>query len=104
MISAVICEIKGENWIIDTWLMSCRVLGRRVEVSVLNDLVNSARDSGAKRLIGIYIPSGRNAIVGKHYEQLGFSLTSKNEDRQTWELPLSSYDNIIVPLKVSYAV
>ncbi len=34
MISVVICRRDRNDWNIDTWLMSCRVLGRKVEVAV----------------------------------------------------------------------
>ena len=77
MISVVIC--RGEHaagsrtWAIDTWLMSCRVLGRSVEQMVLRELILAARRRGIERLVGRYIPSGRNAMVADHYAALGFS-------------------------------
>ena len=89
MISVVICRTRGTDWEIDTWLMSCRVLGRRVEQVVLDQLAALARARGAKRLVGIYRPSGRNTIVADHYAKLGFSLDSEDSDgRQTWTLPI----------------
>lgn len=36
IISIVICRDDGHDWYIDTWLMSCRVLGRQVERALLN--------------------------------------------------------------------
>ena len=57
---------------IDTWLMSCRVLGRRVEEAVLAELAREARAAGASELIGRFIPSEKNMMVAKHYEKLGF--------------------------------
>ena len=35
MISVLICRRQQDDWNIDTWLMSCRVLGRKVETAVL---------------------------------------------------------------------
>ncbi len=57
---------------IDTWLMSCRVLGRKVEEAVLNVLCSEARRRGINQLIGTYIPTERNALVEDHYAKLGF--------------------------------
>jgi FkbH-like protein len=73
---------------IDTWLMSCRVLGRNVEAASLEALVYEARQLGATGLIGEYIPSPRNAMVASHYESLGFQpapvpATSK-DDATSW--------------------
>jgi FkbH-like protein len=41
MIGVVICTAAGTDWVIDTWLMSCRVLNRRVEEAVLDVLATS---------------------------------------------------------------
>ena len=73
-IGAVICKpgAPGE-WEIDTWLMSCRVLGRRVEHAVLQELLALARARGVERLIGTYAPTARNGLVRDHYAQLGFA-------------------------------
>ena len=73
MISAVICREKTPaEWEIELWLMSCRVLGRRVENAVLHEIVNTARERGISRLVGRYIPSDRNTLVADHYKKLGF--------------------------------
>ncbi|WP_442756457.1 HAD-IIIC family phosphatase [Methylocystis sp. JAN1] len=66
--------------VIDTWLMSCRVLGRQVEHATLNLIAAEAGRLGAKRLIGEYRPTQRNNMVKDHYEKLGFVLMSRNAD------------------------
>ncbi len=58
---------------IDTWLMSCRVLGRGVEEATLALLVEQARALGARRLVGEYLPTAKNAMVSGHYRKLGFT-------------------------------
>jgi FkbH-like protein len=58
---------------IDTWLMSCRVLGRRMEETTLNLIVQQARVLGCKRLIGVYRPTAKNSMVRDHYARLGFT-------------------------------
>ena len=79
MISVVICRRHGPDWDIDTWLMSCRVLGRRVENMVLREIVANARARGVERLVGIYRPTERNAMVRDHYRKLGFAPASASE-------------------------
>ena len=47
MISVVICrEAEARVWEIDTWLMSCRVLGRGVETMVLREILAAGRARG----------------------------------------------------------
>jgi FkbH-like protein len=88
MISVVICRRRPhETWEIDTWLMSCRVLGRRVENMVLQELLEHARRQGIRRLIGSYRPTERNKLVEHHYSKLGFTEIARHEDGTTvWEL------------------
>src|ERR1700730_4404692 len=59
---------------IDTWLMSCRVLGRQVEPTTLNLIAQQAATLDARRIVGEYIPTKKNAMVKEHYARLGFSL------------------------------
>jgi FkbH-like protein len=57
---------------IDTWLMSCRVIGRTAEEFCLNALVERARLKGYGRLLGHYIPTKKNALVKDLFPRLGF--------------------------------
>ncbi len=88
MISVVICRAVGnETWDIDTWLMSCRVLGRKVEHMVLRKIIEHARGAGVRKLIGTYRPTERNKLVVDHYAKLGFSKVREEESGLTeWEL------------------
>jgi FkbH-like protein len=53
MISAIICRQQSHSaWEIDTWLMSCCVLGRCVEQMVLREILEHARRNGIRKLIG----------------------------------------------------
>jgi len=88
MISVIICRPSApDTWAIDTWLMSCRVLGRQVEDSVLCEILAQARQCGITRLVGEYIPSERNMMVQKHYQKLGFAQVGEEPNGTTlWEL------------------
>ncbi|MDR3507354.1 MAG: HAD-IIIC family phosphatase [Caulobacteraceae bacterium] len=80
MISVVIARpSEPAAWEIDTWLMSCRVLGRKVEQMVLRELVLNARAAGIERLVGVYRPTERNSMVQDHYAKLGFILIEEDE-------------------------
>ena len=58
---------------IDTWLMSCRVLGRQVEAATMAVVAQAARTVGATRIIGEYRPTAKNRMVQDHYPKLGFA-------------------------------
>lgn len=72
VIGVVIVRMDGREWIIDSWIQSCRVLRRGVEEAIMNALVAKARAAGAERLVGEFAPTARNALVTDFYERLGF--------------------------------
>jgi len=101
MISAVICRKNGKQWEVDTWIMSCRVLGRRVEEAILQHLVQQARAAGASELIGRYIPTARNGLVRDHFEKLGFARLSEAANGETiWRLSVAEYSDKELPMKI----
>jgi FkbH-like protein len=104
MISVVICLKKEKIWEIDTWLMSCRVLGRRVEEIVLQDIIKNAQLEGVTKIIGKYIPTKKNVIVKDHYEKLGFNKRYGDEIKEIWELELKNFVFMPLPIKINYAI
>ena len=98
MISVVICNKLATTWEIDTWLMSCRVLGRRVEEAVLQEIVHYAAKENVQTLIGIYRPTARNVIVKEHYQKLGFKLLHEAADEQRWALNFQEYSPKELPM------
>lgn len=74
--------------VIDTLLLSCRVLGRGVERALVNRLADAASKLGAEVLVGRYIPSGRNDQVADLYTRLGFDGPEDLDGAATWRWPL----------------
>jgi len=70
---------ENQDLYIDTWLMSCRVLGRQVEPTTLNLIAQEALKLGARRLVGEYIPTKKNGMVKDHYARLGFTVMKRDE-------------------------
>jgi len=71
---------------IDTFLTSCRVIGRKVEERLLDKAVELCRDRGLHKIIGEYIPSRKNKIVASFYEDQGFKPLLRSPDgRVTYE-------------------
>lgn len=84
-----------------TWLMSCRVLGRRVEQATLAVVAEEAARLGAKRLIGEYRPTGRNDMVREHYSALGFAPLDGDADGvMHWALPIAGLVTAPAPMDI----
>ena len=102
MISVIICR-TGEPgvWEIDTWLMSCRVLGRKVEHMVLREILNHAREARIQKLIGTYRPTEKNKLVIDHYKKLGFTNIAADGNGLTrWEMIVEGAEPETAPMNV----
>jgi FkbH-like protein len=102
MISVIICRPgEPQSWEIDTWLMSCRVLGRKVEHMVLREILAHARLAGISKLHGVYKLTDRNKLVIDHYSKLGFTKVAEDEIGTThWELLVDGSEPESAPMKV----
>lgn len=65
-------ETRSDTLVIDTFVMSCRVLGRSVEQVVLADSLDWAAEHGYRRVVGHFIPSGRNVPAAPVMPEAGF--------------------------------
>jgi FkbH-like protein len=91
LISVLLAHDEGDALMVDTWVMSCRVLKRGVERLLLNHLVANARSRGRVRILGEYLATPKNALVGDHYEGLGFArLGESSPQHSRWELNIDS--------------
>jgi len=76
-----ILRFEDEEAEVDTLLMSCRVLGRRVEDAFLSFLGDRARARGAHHLAGRYLPTPKNAQVERFYPDRDFEATGEGAYR-----------------------
>ncbi len=84
-VAVVVCA--DDVWEVDTFLMSCRVLMRRVEDAILRCIADDACVAGVTTLRGYYRPTQKNGQVASFYPDRGFQQTG--EGRYDATLPLS---------------
>lgn len=72
LIGVLLAHADGARWTIDTWLMSCRVLGRRAEEFMCACLVAAAGEAGATEIAGVYVPTAKNEMVRDLFPRMGF--------------------------------
>jgi FkbH-like protein len=100
LISIVIGEKSDGAMKIDTWLMSCRVLKRQVEETVLNELARLALLRGCDRLEGLYLPTAKNDMVRDFYARMGFTLLAEDAARRQFELRLAGFQPLNTKIKI----
>ena len=71
---------EGETFRIVNWLMSCRVLGRRIENLMLASLMRHARRAGAVAVVGEYLPTAKNGQTADLFDRFGFERIEERED------------------------
>lgn len=90
LVSVLIVFQRGDVLDIDTWLMSCRVIGRTVESELLDQLAQRAVQRGCRWIRGPYIPTSKNAMVADLYNRLGFTLDEEHDGTTEWLLDVRS--------------
>jgi FkbH-like protein len=92
IIAVVIGRLRDDTILeLDTWLMSCRVLGRQVEEATLNVVADVAQKMGARALLGIFRPTSKNGMVSGHYGRLGFAVISDGPEQHESILELRAF-------------
>ena len=75
---------------VETFLMSCRVMGRDIEKVVLSKIMDSLKNDGIKEIKGEYIKTLKNAPVEDFYDKMEFECEYKDENTKKYKKDLSS--------------
>jgi predicted enzyme involved in methoxymalonyl-ACP biosynthesis len=80
---------------LDTWLMSCRAMGRTVEYFALNHLASAAHEAGFTALTADYLPTAKNIPVETLLPDCGF--VPSPEPGGLWTLDLTGFEALVTP-------
>lgn len=80
----LIYKLEKQEILIDTMLLSCRVMGRRIEDKYFEFLEAAAEKGKATVITGEYIPTMKNKPVEGLYQEKGFVCILQEENRQMW--------------------
>jgi FkbH-like protein len=73
LVGAGIIHYSGNTALIDTFLLSCRALGRGVENLFIEELLQLAKIRGSSVILGEFIPTKKNQQVESFYSSVGFA-------------------------------
>lgn len=80
---------KGKDaWNIGTFLLSCRIIGRKVEETLLAYIAREAKKAGAKRITADFIATKKNSAAKGFYKSSGFNMAKKENEKEVWEYDL----------------
>lgn len=78
---------------IDSFLLSCRILGKGIEHEVMNHIVQFLKKEGISVLKGKYISTKKNSQVANFYDQFNFEIIMESSIEREYELKLNSFLN-----------
>jgi FkbH-like protein len=84
LVASAIAFQRGAALELDTLLMSCRVIGRSLEATILQELCRAAAERGCSELRGSYVPSPKNELVRDLFPRHGFDLVAESGEVTHW--------------------
>ena len=93
---AVVAAFEGDDVLdVDTWLMSCRVIGRTLEETVLQELCGAALARACSAVEGTYVPSPKNELVRDLFPRLGFQPLDESEGTTRWRYDVAKNGAVV---------
>lgn len=77
---------------IDNLLMSCRVIGRQVEVQFFNQIVDELKKRGITKLNSKYVPTKKNEQVKCYYDTVGMVLFECESGERRYTLNMEQFE------------
>lgn len=89
IVGVAIVRKEPKKWTLDSFLLSCRVIGRKIETAFLAKIIEDSKEQDVSMLVGEYIPSKKNAPVKSFYADHGFEKFEDEGDIHRWKLDVA---------------
>ena len=93
-----IIKTKSNEWVIDTFLLSCRIMGRGIEEGIIGKILEIAKNKGIEKITATFIPTEKNEPAENFLKNYGFE-----EENEKWVFLLKNKikipDHLEVELK-----
>lgn len=87
----VIVDLEGDTANIDTFIMSCRIMGRTIEYAIMNYIVNNLCEAGMHFIEAEYRETAKNKPVSEFYEHCGFKIIETKKNKKTYRLGVHNF-------------
>jgi len=103
LVGVAVVRRDGDTAAIDSLVLSCRVIGRRIDSVLLAFVADWARRHGARRLVGEFIATARNEPAADCYPRHGF-VASPGDGPGRWSRDLETEGAIVAPDYIAVTV
>ena len=98
-----IIQIEDNTAFVDSFLLSCRILGRNIEAAFLNYVINVLKEKKVTQLKSTYIPSNKNKQTENFFEKMNFKLDEMQENgTKNYTLEITNKREIEKYYKINY--
>jgi FkbH-like protein len=102
LLAIVTFDLLSKTSFIDTYLLSCRILGRGIENVFLNFILNQIYLKGYGKVEACYLPTAKNGQVRDFYEKNGFRVIEKGDSITKYTMELEKEIEIGSSYKIIY--
>ena len=85
-------EKNPKNVIIDSLLMSCRIIGRNIEFVYVSHIIKDLANKGYQKLTADYIPTKKNVQVEDFYYKVGLNLMENIDGTKHYSLNIANFE------------
>ena len=85
-------ENNSKNVILDSFLMSCRIIGRNIEFVFIGYIIKELANKGYKTLYSDYIQSSKNALVENFYDKVGFNYIGNINGTKKYGVKIQNFE------------
>lgn len=97
IVGVAVMHYRGDICEIDSFLLSCRVIGRTIETAFLAFIAEQAYQKNAQRLAGWFLPTKKNEPAKNFYSSHGFTMVQEKDGASYWEFDLTGDKKILSP-------
>jgi FkbH-like protein len=90
LVGVMILRLAGTEANVDTFLLSCRVMGRYIEDAFVTAVEDRLRLQGITSVVATYIPTPKNLPVAQCWTKLGYTTLSEAPEKTLYRLDLSN--------------
>lgn len=91
---AIVVTVSGESLVVDSFYLSCRVLGRKVEYHVLRKLIQLARERNCSQVCLRFRQTDRNATAKKFVEAVAGPVTKAEADGFSATISIETIESV----------
>ncbi|MCU1265906.1 MAG: FkbH like protein [Acidobacteria bacterium] len=88
---SIVKKLDHDEWELDSFLLSCRALGRGVQEALLFQTLSDLENRGTSRVIGKYIPTRKNSQTASFYQSKGARKVHESAAEVTYQIVLEDF-------------